>query len=167
MPRTSLAACRMEARMIAPESTTVPSRSNRTMGNRTPLMLARRPRRVDVDGHAVRIGGSKPTLAECVHRRSFHGHAALNESYVPRVDVVDLKPESDAAISRSALDLDQLQHRVRAEANDGTVSTFLPFLDELELQRPAPEREALVEAIRVDHERDLRGSRHQYSTPTR
>jgi hypothetical protein len=29
--------------MIAPESITVPSRSKRTTGNRTKLMLARRP----------------------------------------------------------------------------------------------------------------------------
>src|SRR6266487_4490678 len=40
-PRTSLAACRIDARMIAPESMTVPSRSKRTTGNRMQLMLAR------------------------------------------------------------------------------------------------------------------------------
>src|SRR5438093_6024428 len=40
-PRTSLAAWRIDARMIAPESITVPSRSKRTTGNRMQLMLAR------------------------------------------------------------------------------------------------------------------------------
>src|SRR2546423_13956355 len=40
-PRTSLAAWRIEARMIAPESITVPSRSKRTTGKRMLSMLAR------------------------------------------------------------------------------------------------------------------------------
>src|SRR5256886_11754645 len=49
-PRTSLAACRIEARMIAPESITVPSRSKRTTGNRITLMLASRPAQPDGPG---------------------------------------------------------------------------------------------------------------------
>src|SRR5438477_2755697 len=40
MPSTSCAACRIDARITAPESTTVPSRSKRTTGNRISMMLA-------------------------------------------------------------------------------------------------------------------------------
>src|SRR5947207_2290930 len=44
IPSTSRVAWRIEARMIAPESTTVPSRSKRTTGNRTTVRWYRRAR---------------------------------------------------------------------------------------------------------------------------
>src|SRR6185312_8010630 len=49
-PRTSLVACRIDARMIAPESMTVPSRSKRTTGKRMELMLAAAPSNPDRPG---------------------------------------------------------------------------------------------------------------------
>src|ERR671937_829878 len=106
-PRTSLAACRIDARMIAPESTTVPSRSKRTTGNRTKLMLA--AERADPDRPTpdvldrqdrVHPGVSGEALTDLVCALS-----GEDEQRRAVIRIADRPAENDYALGREAVDV--------------------------------------------------------------